>query len=295
MTTEELHGKLLDAYSARNLNRITVTLIQLYKEQQFGSLRQIAEMISETIDMEVDGQAKYFPRLMMLYHPDRDFHRNEINRLAKEKNHDGLLAYSHILLLGRIEEIAAALTSFEDIDYAPVYEWDFNLEGFTVVDVRNPKNQDTRSATRTRKVHYNFYDAIKIRMFGKTTISFPPHYLEDMEEIELSGSGINDLEGVNYCIHTTTMDLSGNSISDLTPLWDCTLLEELNLSDNRIEDIDMLANLRNLRTLYLSNNAIKDITPLLQMGRLEYVDLSGTRVPVARIRELEEQGITVAS
>ena len=294
MNITELHSKLYEAYSGQNLNKITVTLISLYKEQQFGTLRQITEMISESVNITIDQEVKYFSKLMMLYHPDRgDFHRNEINRRAAVNDHDGLLEYAHILLLGRIEEIAATLASYEDIDYSPVYEWDINLDGFTIVtdkDCLEPEKKNKRSKSSGG---YTFYDAVKIRMFGKTTIGFPPHYLEDLDEFELAQSDIDDLDGVQYCIHAVAMDLSGNTIHDISQLWGLTQLEELNISDNRIEDIDALANLRNLRSIDLSNSYIKDITPLTGLNKLEFIDLTGSRILPQQVRELEELGITV--
>jgi Leucine-rich repeat (LRR) protein len=293
MTLTELHTKLSEAYSNQNLNKITITLINLYKNEQLGTLRKIAEMINESIDIQIDPEGRYFSKLMMLYHPDRgDFHRNEINRLAAGEDYDGLLSYSHILMLDRIEEIADAFDSYEDIDYSPVYEWDFNLDGFRVFNVVNP-NGNAREEKPVRKISYTFYQAVKIRMYGRISIGFPTHYLEDIEEIELSQSGIRYLDGVQYCIHTRIMDLSDNAISDISLLWDLRMLEELNLSDNQIEEIDTLANLQRLRTLNLSNNAIKDVSCLLNLPELEYIELSGTGVPTPQIRELEASGITV--
>ena len=105
MTVLELHNNLIEAYSNQNLNKISVTLISLYKEKQFGILRQIAEIVSESVEIRIDPENRYFSKLMMLYHPDRgDYHRNEIDRLKTENNFDGLLNYSHILRLSRIEE-----------------------------------------------------------------------------------------------------------------------------------------------------------------------------------------------
>ncbi|NJK86240.1 MAG: hypothetical protein HC906_09970 [Bacteroidales bacterium] len=116
MNINELHIKLKEAYSNQNLNKISVTLIQLYKNQQFSTLGQIAEIIQDSVKITIDAEGKYFSKLMMLYHPDRgDYHRLEIDRLAKENNYDGLLNYSHILLLSRIDEIASTLESEEDI------------------------------------------------------------------------------------------------------------------------------------------------------------------------------------
>jgi Leucine-rich repeat (LRR) protein len=296
MKITELYDKLKEAYSNENLTKITVTLINLYQEKQYGTLGQIAEMISETVDITIDPEAKYFSKLMMLYHPDRgDYHRHEIDRHAANNNFDGLLTYSHILMLGRIEEIAVTLASYEDIDYSPVYEWDINADGFTIISdagkIRPAKSNN--GGKRNRGI--SFYDAVKIRMYGKTTVEFPPYYLEDMDEIELAQSEIDDLDGVQYCIHVITMDLSGNSISDISWLWGLSLLEEINLSDNKITDIDTLSNLKNLRTLNLSNNTFNDISPLMNLNKLEYVDLSGSKVPLMQIKELEELGVTVIS
>jgi hypothetical protein len=231
---------------------------------------------------------------MMLYHPDRgDFHRNEIERLALNEDHEGLLGYAHILMLNRVEEIAATLTSYEDIDYSPVYEWDMNMEGFNIINSRDPAQPEKSRHRRPAQRNLNFYNAIKIRMYGKTSVTFLPHYLEDLEEIELAHSDISDLDGVQYCLHTIVLDLSGNAIHDISLLWGLTQLEELNLAENRLEDIDSLANLRNLKTINLSYNGIKDVSPLLNLGRLEFADLTGLKITRDQIAELEEQGVTV--
>jgi Leucine-rich repeat (LRR) protein len=226
---------------------------------------------------------------MMLYHPDRaNFHINEINELASQENYDGLLEYSHILLLSRIDEIADAMDSYEDIDYSPVYEWDFNTEGFTIFD-----NSETKENEKSGVKYINFYDAIKLRMYESTDQEFPAYYLEDIDEFELASSDINDLEGVEFCKHVKTLDLSDNHIYDLTPLFGLTLLEEINLSDNDIIDIDTLSNLENLKVIHLANNSIDDISSIMNLPRLEYADLRGTKVSGNQIEELKELGVTV--
>jgi hypothetical protein len=162
MTISELHNKIKEAYSNNNLNRISVTLINLYREQQFGILKQIAGMISDSIEIPIDTEGKYFSRLMMLYHPDRgDYHRKEIDRLALGNDYDGLLGYSHILMLGRIEEIATTLSSYEDIDYSPVYEWDINLEGFTIFNVKDQPAADVKKGSAIKRKGFTFYEGFQ--------------------------------------------------------------------------------------------------------------------------------------
>jgi len=289
----ELQKKLNEAYTIDNLNKISLTLINLYRNQQYLILQKIAEMISDCTIIEIGPEGKGFSKLMMLYHPDRAlYHITEINKLAEKNDFDGLLEYSHILRLERIEEIAASLNSFEDIDYSPVYDWDMDTEGFIIInDGRQSETKKTK--TNTKLIGYSFYDAIKIREFGNTDIEFPPYYLEDIDEFELSFSDINDLDGIEYCINAKIIDVSNNRIIDLTPLTGLTNLRELNLSDNQVGYIDVLSNLVNLISIQLSDNCFEDISPLFELKKLEYADLSGNKIDIEQINKLTELGVTV--
>ena len=289
MQIDDLKKNLDEAYAIENLNRISLTLIELYKNQQFSILQKIAGIISDSLPLEISDSGKGFNKLMLLYHPDRAaFHLQQIQKLRDEGNYDGLLEYSHILRLDRVDEIAAALDSYEDIDYSPVYEWDFNPDEYNIMSEKDPETSYKTSAPGC-----NFYEAVKKRVFPDFTMEFPAYYLEDTEDFELYDSDINDLEGVEYCLHATTMDLSENKISDLTPLSGLSRLRELNLSDNEISDIDPLSNLINLDVLYLANNQIRDITSLFELTKLSFVDLTGNTLSEEQVEELKEAGVTV--
>ncbi|MGE0019858.1 MAG: leucine-rich repeat domain-containing protein [Draconibacterium sp.] len=295
MEIQTLKNNLLESYSPANLNLISVVLLNLYKNQQFGTLQKIAEIISDFVKIEIDENGKGFSKLMLLYHPDRgEFHRSEISKLAAVENFDALLNYSHILKLERIEEMASALESLEDIDYSPVYAWDFADDGFSVQSDSDKKNMNGKLSDRKNKP-VTFYEAVKIRQYGHTKISFPAYYLEDIDEFEMASSDINDLDGIQYCIHAVNIDLSDNFIDDLRHLENLGLIEMLNLSDNRISDIDSLEYLTNLRELNLANNQIQNISPLFSLAYLEFVDLSGNPVQSGQIRRLRNKGITVES
>lgn len=69
--TNELYHKLIHAYSTDNLNKIARKLIVLYKNKNFGQLREIANRISDYIVIPEGKNSKCFSRLMMLYHPDK--------------------------------------------------------------------------------------------------------------------------------------------------------------------------------------------------------------------------------
>jgi Leucine-rich repeat (LRR) protein len=293
MEIQTLKNNLLESYTTANLNIISVVLLDLYKNQQFSTLQKIADLLSDFIQIEIDENGKGFSKMMLLYHPDRgEFHRSEIAKLAETENFDALLNYSHILKLERIEEMASALESLEDIDYSPVYAWDFGDDGFTIKS-DSGQNQNTGNLNNRKNKAVTFYEAVKIRQYGHSKISFPAYYLEDIDEFEFAESDINDLDGIQFCIHAVNVDLSGNRIADLRLLENLGMIEMLNLSDNRISDIDALEYLTNLRELNLANNRIQDISPLFSLENLEFVDLSGNRIPTAYIKKLREKGISV--
>jgi len=293
MDIKELRQMLLEAYTTSNLNKIALTLLNLYKTQQYHVLQKISEMVSDFVTVTIDEEGKGFSKLIMLYHPDRaGYHIGEINRLAAENDFDRLLEYSHILKLEKIEEIAVAMESYEDIDYSPVYDWDMETEGFTIINDREPVDK-IKTKENTVTEGYTFYDAIKIREYGHTDIEYPSFYLGDIEEFELSGCDIDDLDGVQFCINARNIDLSDNRITDLTPLTGLSNLEELNLSGNQIGYIDALCSLGKLKNLNISDNEFEDLSPLFGLDGLEYVDISGNNIGEEQIRELSARGVTI--
>lgn len=294
MNIKELHNDLIQAYSVSNLNTISLTLINLFKSKQYTALQKITDLISDFVEIQIGDDGKGFYKLMMLYHPDRSgYHVREINRLAGENDFKGLMSYSHIMKLDRIGEIATVISNYEDIDYSPVYEWDIDTEGFRIFNINDPPEKEPSPDTLTKPAGCTFYEAMQIREFGDIDAEYILFYLQDIEDFELSSSGINDLDGVQFCTHARTIDLSNNSISDLLPLIGLRELEELNLSDNEVGFIDDLSCLGKLKSVILSNNNIDDISPLFELTSLEYADLSGNRIEMGQINILAGMGVTV--
>lgn len=290
--TKDLSERLLEAYSEANLNKITRNLIRLYKEKEFEKLNIISGMLSEWVEIVIESDGKGFAKIISLYHPDRgEFYRNLIGVAAQQEDAATLARFEHVFVIHNIEEIAANIESFEDIDYHPEYEWDVKDTGFSYF--QDKKKKPRNGKRKARSDGYSFYEAMQIRQYGDVDTTFPTYYLEDMDEIELSESEIDDLDGVEYCIHTLSLDLSFNRIFDLSPLASLGSLQELNLSNNQIEYIDDISNLQQLKSIDLSNNSIGDILPLLEIETLEYADLSGNKISPDQIKVLRDIGVTV--
>ena len=249
-------------------------------------------MLSEWVEIEIDPDGKGFSKIISLYHPDRgDYYRSQISEFAEKSDFTTLARFEHVFVIQDIEEIAANIESYEDIDYHPEYEWDIKDAGFSYF--RDNKKRRRSKKQKAKSGGYTFYEAVKIRQYGHTETEFPTYYLEDMDEVELSDSEIDDLDGVEYCIHTLNLDLSFNGITDISPLENLVGLQELNLSNNQISYIDELSNLQQLQSVDLSNNSIVDISPLFEIDTLKFADLTGNKVPPAQLYELREMGVEV--
>lgn len=292
MKIKELYNDLVKAYSNENLNLIAGKLILLYKNKNYSKIREIANKISKYVSIDEEKDAKCFSKLIILYHPDKgEQYRNAIKRIYEQNDYENLQKFSHILLIAHIDNVTVTAID-EDIDYTPEYSWGTNFdEGFGYTDSEG--KYEPESEVEASDYEKSFYNAIKLREYGKLNVEFPTYYLEDFDEFELTYQGIELLDGVEYCKHVVTLDLSNNEISDISELKNLERLEELYLANNQIGYIDILSNLSNLRELDLSGNQIDDISPLLELDNLEYVNLIGNRISISQIDKLKAREVFV--
>ena len=291
MKIKELFEKLNIAYSNENLNSIAGKLIELYKNKNYGRIREIANKISKYVTIDEEKDAKCFSKLIVLYHPDKgELHRTKIQKYYAKNDIESLTKYTHIFQLENIEN-TTVVTIDSSIDYQPEYAWENNdKEGYYFYD-----ENDINSEEKTESEYFekSFYNEIKLREYGDLSINFPPHYLEDIEEFELAQSGLESLDGAEYCKHAVSFDLSDNKITDISELSTLTRLEELYLANNQIGYIDTLSNLFKLKTLDLANNQINDISPLFELDNLEYVNIINNPISTIQIKKLKEKGIII--
>lgn len=291
MHTTQLYNQLIEAYSDKNLNRITGKLIELYQNRNYGEIRGIANKISEYVQIDEEKDARCFSRLIMLYHPDRsEIFKQAINKCYFENNYSGLKHFSHIFLIHDIDTIKVVPLD-DDIDYCPEYIWDdVEEDGYSFVDYNADENYEDFNPD---EIERSFYNALKLREFGTLNVNFPVWYLQDYDEIELAECGLDSLDGVEYCKYISRLDLTGNELTDISELAGLKQLEELYLANNQIGYIDALFGLKNLRVLDLSGNQIDDISPLLNLENLEYLNLVGNSIPKSQLEALMVKNVVV--
>lgn len=291
MTIGQLYTKLCASYSPENLNEISGKLIQLYKTKNYTAIRALVNKISKYISIEEENDAKCFSKLIMLYHPDKgNSIHNHLQQLFERNDYEKLQNYSHIFLLADFD-VTAACNTIQTMEFDAEYIWDTDTEdGYYYTDEYGEESLEEPENTEFER---SFFNLLKIREYGRTNIELPTYYLEDFEDFEMAESGLESLDGIEYCLHTKILDVSNNLLTDISNLWELNLLEELYLANNQIGYIDSLSNLSNLRIIDLSGNQIDDISPLFELELLEYVNLIGNPVPLNQIRVLEKRDIVI--
>ncbi len=147
----------------------------------------------------------------------------------------------------------------------------------------------------------NFEAAVKSRMGKGENDPIYLHEMAALTSLEISGSNIKSLEGLQYAENLTNLGVGYNSICDLSPLSDLTELEQLWINDNPInldlqisaledlplknlhlqglytEDLSIIAGFTGLETLYLGFLELPELSPLRNLVNLEtlYIVLGG--------------------
>ncbi|MDY6836184.1 MAG: leucine-rich repeat domain-containing protein, partial [Chloroflexota bacterium] len=102
--------------------------------------------------------------------------------------------------------------------------------------------------------------------------------LETLSQLDASGLGIVEVDGLEHCVNLTELRLNSNNIEDISALSSLNELTTLVLTFNNIVDISPLSSLTNLTELHLSSNDVIDIGSLANLDRLTGLYLSANRI-----------------
>jgi len=308
--------KLLKTYTVENLTRITSTLIELYKEKNYATLKNIAHSISEHTGLnaqdEITNQSRYFSRLIIMYHPDKinSYHKT-INQAENQSGYDALKPLNHIFttmeLIANHKKNAAKQTEegayYQEDNFVPDPELYADLNNY-VFDIS--ELEEANSADGANSEYNDFYDNDELDNTDNMDIdreldsfynlegkSFEEIYSSfrypDKTRLTMIDVQMNNLDGIEKFTGLSHLDLSRNQLNDIYHLCVLDKLEELCLSDNNIYNLFPLSTLKSLRVLDLASNQIDDISYLFKLNNLEFVNLIGNPISDTQIDRLKKQ------
>ncbi|MDR3288723.1 MAG: leucine-rich repeat protein [Peptococcaceae bacterium] len=100
----------------------------------------------------------------------------------------------------------------------------------------------------------------------------------DLEYLDLSDNGIEDISGLEYLTNLKFLNLNYNRITKVTSLNKLTNLGTLLLTNNLVTDVASLKSMTKLEVLSLKNNKVKDFTALKSLTALKqlYLEYNAT-------------------
>ena len=102
--------------------------------------------------------------------------------------------------------------------------------------------------------------------------------LKNIEELDLSYTGIKNLSALRKMTSLKKLDLTGNKIRDIRDLKCLTNLTQLYLDKNSLNNISDLKSLINLTVLSLSENSLTDLSALEDLTNLIELDLRSNKL-----------------
>ena len=295
METGELYSNLKMAYTSENLGAISGRIIVMFRDKRHDALRAIQKVVNDYIPCDEEKINKIFSKLIMLYHPDRlSQNLKQLEQAFKGDDFETLYSMSHILTVQNLEPEHVVVSSIlTDEDLAEEFGWDEEADGYSYFmydkDLEEDTFEDSDYGVRT------FLSVLRSRIYGNLNVEIPHYMLEDLEEIEMADSELEDLEGIGACRYARAVDLSNNSLTDITELGELRQVERLYLSNNQNEMLDALDNLTVLQVLDISYNDVDDLTPLFELSYLSYLNVMGNRIPAWQLEKMHLQGVTIVA
>lgn len=123
----------------------------------------------------------------------------------------------------------------------------------------------------------NLENAIR-NQIGKMEGKLYKEEVEALGGLNVSGYGIDSLEGIEALTNLQTLWIENNNITDLTPLSGLTSLTKLSFERNSVTNLEALRNLTNLKDLFMSQNRIVDLEPIGGLINLESLQLDGNEI-----------------
>jgi hypothetical protein len=115
-------------------------------------------------------------------------------------------------------------------------------------------------------------------VLGKDVADVTPKDWSKVTELDLSDSGIADLDPLRGLSNLETLDLTNTQVADLDPLRGLSNLERLDLTNTQVADLEPLRGFSSLIWLVLEGTKVVDLRPLRGLSTLEWLDLERTQV-----------------
>ena len=109
--------------------------------------------------------------------------------------------------------------------------------------------------------------------------------MHDLEAVDLSGNGLNDVTGLHSLPALTRIVARQNNIASVNSFRQMRGLEQLFLDENPIASLIGIADLSKLRRLHFSNTSVRSVMPLADLPLLQTAEMRNLPLSFDNFRE----------
>ncbi len=114
-----------------------------------------------------------------------------------------------------------------------------------------------------------------LRVAGSRDCDRATTVLSNLKVLDLSGTGVSDLDPVGDLWQLESLALSRNGVASLLPVGKLRSLRSLVIRGSRVRDLTPIAGLGELRSLVVEDSRIEDLSPLGGMKKLGSLSVAG--------------------
>lgn len=107
-----------------------------------------------------------------------------------------------------------------------------------------------------------------------------------MEDLDLSGAGVESLNPVTRFVKLKTIDFSDNSVTDLISLSEVKTLEKIVGHNTQVKDIDPIKSNEELTHLDLDGSPVESILDLSKLNKLTYLNVNASQILESEVPQL---------
>ncbi len=115
-------------------------------------------------------------------------------------------------------------------------------------------------------------------LFPEERLPWPFQNIEQIKQLSLSSSAINDISRLDDLASLQYLYLGGTAVNNLAPLSIFKSLQVLHVDETPVYDLRPLAGMISLKQLYCGGSRVKDLSPLSELTSLQSLNVSRTQV-----------------
>jgi len=140
--------------------------------------------------------------------------------------------------------------------------------------------------TREELHEVSFLKSLDISDNRQITSITPLEKLSSLNYLDISGTGVKDLQPIANSFSLQVLNISGTSVGNLSPVSGLSRLKEIDISKTLVKSILPLIELHELEVIIMDSTEVDDVGSLIKLKRLEKIYADGVNSMALQVNKI---------